>query len=211
MKDKDFQEHLAALYSLEISEAISEGSMESAGEILQRGLERYPNSLVINFAMGSLKLENRDFIGARSVYEELLSSDDLESQLRDMIKNNIAWTDLYLEEEERHQNAYELVSDVYKRNSQTGWANGTLGAAMVQTGKIRDGMGYLSKAFTINDVDISLAHNACWLSVAHARLGELEEAHRYLEEGRKLHPSSYSIPLAESELAKAEAKLGSDG
>ena len=62
-------------------------------------------------------------------------------------------------------------------------------------------MRHLRKSFEEAENPVSKADNACHLAIAHDRSGRLDEACKYLDLARQLHPNCPLLSRVELELA----------
>src|SRR5439155_26562770 len=83
---------------------------------------------------------------------------------------------------------------------------GTRGCVLVLLGQVEEGKALLEEAMRDLDEADPKAFCACFLAVAAARQGRLEEARAYVEAAEKLDPRSVAMPKALKALADCQAR-----
>jgi hypothetical protein len=119
---------------------------------------------------------------------------------RYVILNNIAYVDALIGDPELLPEA-----DAYSKEA-TGtvpWVphfTGTRGTVLVAMGQIEAGIKLLREAFEKVESPRSKAENACHLAIANARIGNRDQADKYLKLARQLDSQCRLIERAEAEL-----------
>jgi len=170
---------------------------EQALEICETGLRRDPDCVALRNVQGCVFLERRQFDRAQEVFAALLADDGLEPAWRDVFRSNLAWSALRLERQEILLEALHHSEQVFRRQTGATWARTTHGAVLVQLGRYGEGIELLQIGLSSEGDRNAQAHDACWLAVAQARLGNVREAERYLGQARELDPDCYSLADAE--------------
>lgn len=125
-----------------------------------------------------------------------------------MMRNNAAFTDVFIGEDWALAEADSLSEECCRRAPGVVFFLGTRGAVLVSLGKPAEAVPYLERATERHIVARSKAHTAAWLAAAHAMLGHRDEAERHLAMARGLDPRCQSLPKAEAALAVLEARVG---
>ena len=183
-------------------EACERRDHEQALALCEVGLQRDPDCVALRNVQGCVFLEQRQFERARDIFAEVLKQDDLAPAWRDVFQSNLAWSALRLGHGGMLIEALHHSEQVFRRQAEADWARTTHAAALVQVGRYCEAIRLLQIGLSAERDRGSQAHDACWLSVAEARLGNVSEAASYLRRARELDPSCYS-------LADAERALGS--
>lgn len=177
---------------------------ERALAICAAGLKRDPDSVALRNVQGCVLMEQRRFEEACEIFAELLRRDGLELGWRDVLRSNLAWSALRLPRQEALQEALHHSELAFRRRGEADWARTTHGAVLVQLGRYDEAIELLQLGLSPRRDRASQAHDACWLAVAEARLGNANEAERYLRWARELDPSCYSLADAEWAMQLAE-------
>ncbi|HKS38207.1 MAG TPA: tetratricopeptide repeat protein, partial [Verrucomicrobiae bacterium] len=83
---------------------------------------------------------------------------------------------------------------------------GTRGTALAALGRFDEALPLLHEAMRGAEYLNHKASNACTISMAEARRGNLDVARSFLEEARKLEPKCHLLPRAESVLREGPFK-----
>jgi tetratricopeptide (TPR) repeat protein len=189
--------------AIEIVEALERGDDHGALELSEAAHSRFPESRTIAFLKASAHLALQDFERARTLFVELAARSDLDRGQRLLLQNNLAWTNLQLNDDRLLSEADGLSELVVRELPRTAWANGTRGAVLVQLGRAAEGRRHLKAAFDHNRDPQTRAHNAAWLAVAVAKLGNATQAGEWLALAERLDPKCSSLPRARAALEAA--------
>jgi tetratricopeptide (TPR) repeat protein len=195
--------HHAMNFAMEIHICHGRGDYEGARSWLEKGLALYPdNETLLNWD-GIIGLELMEYKKARECFMKLLHRDSKEPLMRPLMLNNIAYTNALLGGDELLKEADEYSQAAMTAISWMPEVRGTRGAVLAAMGRIEEALPMLHdsmlQAVTLNDKAI----NACMISMAEARRGNLDVARNYLVEARKLEPKCSLLSRAETVLRVA--------
>ncbi len=126
---------------------------------------------------------------------DLLQRRDLKSAYRVLMLNNIAWSDLILDDPTLLEEADKNSLLAWERASHPSF-NGTPGLVLVKLGRLNEGIRLLRYALRHNTALADRAANACSLAIAEAARGDQTTAHEYLALARDLDPANPLLPQA---------------
>lgn len=193
---------------LEAEEARERGDLDEALRRCEQGLRSAPDSKLLRHQQAVVLLQKGDMASARRVLVEIREAMHLQGQLRAAYENDIAWANVFLDDQTLVNEAFEYARANVRLRSGAGWAHRTYGAVLVRRGKLDAAVSELLLAWQLNDEEKARAHNAAWLAAAEARRGKLSDARRWLAAARSLDPDSYSLPVAVQAIAEAECQGG---
>jgi len=153
-----------------------------------KGLALHPEDSHLLNLSGINHLDEQNYESAREVFLKLLAKENQPASLRFLLLNNLAYADAL-----SGNPALIAEADAYSKDAFAGlpWSPavvGTRGAVLVAMGQYEAGMTLLKKSMEDADSVRSKAENACHLAIALARMGNQEEAQRYLDLARQFDP-----------------------
>lgn len=163
----------------------ADGRPAQALEILEEGLRRHPDSVLLATSRGVEMLHLDRFEEARDIFRDLLQRESLSVPQRAALHNNLAWAGLHLGAEEALDHAERAVAAGGSHPSLLG----TLGALLVRAGRLPEGRARLVEALERHADPRSLAINFCFLARADRDLGDVEGAREHLRAARHLDPT----------------------
>lgn len=176
-------------------EARERRDYDAALRICERGLELTPKSVALMNSKAVVLIELSLFAEARELLYQLVNRSDVPRRFVPLSNNNLAWTDAMLGEPRWMSEADELSRAVLRETPRAAWANGTRGAVLVRLGKARPAIEKLVRAWELNQLPQSRAHNAAWLAAAHAQLGDPRAAREWWDRAMALDPECSSLPI----------------
>jgi len=163
----------------------------------------YPDNETLLSLDGMIELELMEYEKARECFIKLLHRDSKEPLMRPLMQNNIAYTNVLLGGDELLKEADEFSQAAMTAMSWMPAVRGTRGTVLVAMGRIEEALPMLHDAMMKAVSPSHKASNACIISIAEARRGNLELARNYLEEARKLQPKCSLLSRAETVLREA--------
>jgi Peptidase family M50 len=212
---------LRALHGLDADEAAIEASLaarfvgeayirhrkgDHAGALTwdERGLVHHPSSAALEGdAATSLVLLHR-YTEARDRFVRLLERDDLSEPQRALYENNLAWSDIMLDDPQLLSEALHASKHALGVLPDVPAMKGTRGHALILGGAVDEGVDLCRQAFRGNRSRESRAANACAMSIGTARQGRVEAATRHLRTAINLDPENELIERAAAEIRRAD-------
>ena len=186
-----------------------QGNLAEALAWLDRGRSQFPEDLNLLNSRAHCLYEMQRWEEAREAQFVLLAREDLPTSTRSYLRNGVAYTDAILGREELLPEADQCSREAM---SGLGWdagVKGTRGTVLMLMGKMEEGMPLLRESLEQTDYAKGKAENSCWLAMGHARLGEMAEARKYLDEARRLAPDCFLLERGEQALRESsEPKCG---
>src|SRR5207245_266890 len=143
------------------------------------GLALYPdNETLLNWD-GIIGLELMEYEKARECFMKLLQRDSKEPLMRPLMLNNIAYTNALLGGDELLKEADEYSQAAMTAMSWMPAVRGTRGTVLAAMGRIEEALPMLHDAMVQSVTPNHKATNACMISMAEARRGNLNVARTY--------------------------------
>ena len=168
------------------------------------------------FAMnmhGVALLELGRYTEARAIFEalaatameaevaKLVPDADHQALFHAMNRNNLAYALLMAQADGPDlQRARDLAEAAFGVMPWDASIEGTLGAALVETGAVEAGLRHLEAAGAHYDTPRSQASNLAWRAWGHHRLGQTEQAQALLEEAARLHDAHPGLQLVRQKI-----------
>lgn len=204
--DKLKQTH-AHYFALEGMECLRQKNYAAAESWARRGLEACAGELSNRTVLGLALLGNKRLSEARDLFLELAESTTPPANsppCKALFLNNVAYIDLMTEDEKLLEEADRYSQQAMRLNPWDAYIKGTRGSVLVTLGRLDEGIGLLEQAIEEHEEPENKASNACWLSIAFRKAGNLEASHRLLNQARQLDPECEYIPFALKESARPE-------
>jgi tetratricopeptide (TPR) repeat protein len=148
---------------------------------------------------GVLCLDQQNYTRAREIFLQLLPRETKPNGTRYIILNNIAYVDALIGNPELLTEADAYSKEAYAAAPWVPSFTGTRGTVLVAMGQLEAGIKLLKESFEKALTPRSKAENACHLTMAHARIGDRDQADNYLKLARQLDPQCRLIERAEVE------------
>jgi tetratricopeptide (TPR) repeat protein len=168
-------------------------------EVAERGLAEFPDSFALRYAVASACLELGWEARARGVFRELLALPSLEPGVQVVLKNNIAYADLLLDDD--LEEADRFSAEAAAQDPPVPHFLGTRGAALIRAARHAEAIPYLERAYTLHDLATNRASAAALLSIALQRLGRRKAAAEKVALAASLDPSCREVRLARAIVA----------
>lgn len=189
LKLDEVEKQLAGRYAGVLNEEMADaGDLARAREFFKAVLIVSPEDPVILSSYGLLLLKERDYAGARALFQNLSARENLEPALKYLFLNNLAWADYLTGDPELLKEADEASAQAYQNLFWITPIKGTRGAVLLALGRVEEAVPFLKEALEQNQTAGNQALNACMLAMAEKKRGNPEEARKYLELARKLDP-----------------------
>jgi tetratricopeptide (TPR) repeat protein len=186
---------------LEAEELRELDQLDAADSVIRRALETSPDSRVLRVCLALILMSREQLHEARSMMLELLKDDESLQAL--VLRNNVAWIDFLIHDDELRGEADQNSALVLTRFKDVGFALGTRGAVLGWLGRHDEAVEMLQRAYVRNSSDTHRALNACTLACSLAATGRTDEATRWLERARASHPSGPLLGRAEAAIEQA--------
>jgi len=177
------------------------GDHEGAADVLDGLHRRFPDSWAVLHSMAIIQMERGRLAEARSSLVALLGTEPPLPEMRWAVRNNLAWVDYRLRDDDLRAEADEHSAAVLKRYKRVGWALGTRGAVLGWLGRHSEAIPLLERAYLLNSTARNRALNAASLTVVLAGSGQASQAAVWLERARTNDAGCPLLPEAEAALA----------
>lgn len=203
-KQENVDQLLAARFALEAM-VRREEYKDPAGALdwCNQGLALFPHNVHLLNVSGILCLDQQDYRRARDIFLKLLPSEVKPDGMRYLILNNIAYVDALIGDPELLPEADAHSKEAYGAAPWVPSITGTRGTVLVAMGQMEDGIKLLKESFEKAESSRSKAENACHLAIANVRIGNRDQAEKYLKLARELDSSCPLIERAHTEVQKA--------
>ncbi len=194
------------------------GDYVRAEAAARAGLEIVPGQPLAVNMHGVALLELGRPAEARVLFEKLAAPEmeaevaklapDADSQLmiQALNRNNLAYATLMLPASEPELlQARELAEAAFAIVPWDPSIEGTLGAALLETGAVEEGLRHLEAAGRHYDTPRAQASNLAWRALGHHRLGQVEQAQALLEQAARLDGAHPGIQLIRQKMSDPSA------
>ncbi|HTV39156.1 MAG TPA: hypothetical protein VMF08_01165 [Candidatus Sulfotelmatobacter sp.] len=182
------------------------GDIEGATEWCNKGLALYPENAQLLYTAAVLCLDRGRYAQSREINMQLLKRESEMPGWRFILLNNIAYADSLTGDPSLLPEADAYSEEVYRNIPWADFAMGTRGTVLVEMEKYEDGIRLLKESIKKSEEPRSKALNNCHLSIAYARLGDYEQADKYLKLARQMDPRCSLLERAAAELRKRQAQ-----
>ena len=202
-------EHEASYFAHEGFEILLAGDIEGAESRFRAGLERYPESLILNLNLGVGLVSGGAHGEAHAIFAELDERDDALSQsMMPLIANNLAYCEVLDGKPEQLAAAELNCERALTAAPRMPAFLATHGCLLLRRGELKRGLALLRRGFHGSPDRLSKAMNAGWLAIGEGLAGNPAKAKRWLERARKLYPRAPFLDVVGRELDNAA--LGED-
>jgi tetratricopeptide (TPR) repeat protein len=196
---------LAARYLGEASIDNDRGDHQAELAWLERGLSELPESAVLRGGAAVVRIVLRRYDEARERLLEVLERDDLQPIQRAIHLNNLAWTDLVLDDPDLLPEALAASKEALATAPQIPAFKGTRGFALVLGGRIEEGISLSAEASRGGVTRDDRASNLVVMAIGAARIGRIETAENRLMAAVRLSPRNALLDRGIAELDRARA------
>ncbi len=208
LEQKAMDDNHAAWFLIEALELQRKGQPVEAIAWIEKGLQLYPENINLQNCNGIFLIEAREYEKARECFLKLLSQTNNPLTTQAFFQNNIAYVDAL-------SGRADLLAEADDFSQKTlailGWhpaIKGTRGTVLLELGDFDQAIPLLLAAMN-EQVEISnKAQNACFISIAEAKRGDLTAGKKYLDEARRLMPTCFLLERAENVLKNIPQKEG---
>lgn len=186
-----------------------ERRLDEAERWLREGLEGHPHDAAMLALLAAVLINqqtrsrcDRDaLLEARQHLVALLESPQ-PAQRHAVARNNLAWVDLLLGDPDLATEATEAAASAYRSLPWDAAVQSTRGYALIEHGKVRDGLALASQALAGTRTRHDRATILAIRAIGHARYGRLREAEADLRRASRLDPDCVLLDRAAAELAR---------
>jgi tetratricopeptide (TPR) repeat protein len=184
-----------------------------AVEVCEAGARLYPNNTLIKNTQAVALLELGQHAQALALFRELLEAFLKEqpqelgipgidrSMVQAMLLNNVAYTSLFcFSGSEAVKQAYRYARQAFRMAPWIASIQGTWGAALIENGAVKEGIGHLLLAEEHSEIPKSRAQNLAYAAEGYRRLGDKTKADELLRKAVKLDSSSYLVRQVQANL-----------
>ncbi len=163
------------------------GDYDAATRLIERSLNRWPDSGALRCCRGLLLLDRREFQPARDVFRDLAARESDPAEEAAYL-SGVAWTELLwgkdLDEADR------LSEEVYRRYPWAPFVAGVRGAVLAEQGRFLEAGPMLRRGLRgWNDEPTATAALLACLAMVQAWNGEPSQARRALQRARRIDPT----------------------
>jgi tetratricopeptide (TPR) repeat protein len=201
LSETQFAAYRAGYLEMEARELMLSKRYADAIELYERALKINPNGLYSALGLHAAYLELRNYARAREWIVSLLARDDIgKGPLRTTVLNNIAWTDVMLDDPDLLDEADRCSAEAIAKKARYPYYKGTRGAVLVSMGKYEEGIGLLSEAYRRHTAKTARGSVAYWAAIGEARRGNRNEAETWLKRAVQNYPDDALRQRAEVEV-----------
>ena len=175
-------------YFLESQECRDAGRFDEAQKWVKDGLEKFPRSYVLEMMQGVNLLDLKEYREARHAFILLLGRYSKVESIRCTLLNDIAWAGVLTGEAELLAEADACSRMALERMPWVVYFKGTRGSVLTELGNYEDALKLLHDALKNSPEKSGQALNACYIGIAEARRGHLDESRNYFSVARTLDP-----------------------
>jgi tetratricopeptide (TPR) repeat protein len=200
-KESEMRLNYVVYYVLEVVDAVDRGNFQAAGVWAEKAFACYPEEPLILNTLGYYYTRIHEYQKAREVFTRLLDSKaPLEENVKYMVLNNVAFTNLMLEEDTLLPQADAYSAEAWKNVPWEPSVMGTRGAVLIALGQHQEGIELLKSAMAKSTDRHGKASDACFIALGEVRRGDLAQARSYLEMARRLDPGCFMIERVSREI-----------
>jgi Flp pilus assembly protein TadD len=202
LRESRIAEHRARYNVLEAIELIESGDVQCALRHCQEALSVSPGNAPAQVLLALVHMRLANWREARDILVELLHGQCADP--RDEIKNNIAWSDLFLGDPALIEEADAYSQEALAASPGKVHFQGTRGAVLVCLGKLDEGIERLKAAYSRHGDRHSRACVALWLGIAEARRGNRAKAVEWVRLAEHEYPNHEMAAMAGAEVEAVE-------
>lgn len=188
LRRADLDKHLAGYYGLEGEASRRQRRFAEARDWFARGCERFPAHALLRNNLAVTLLDLHDGAGARPHLLALAGREPLDPRLRPIVFNNLAAADLLIGRPDLLVEADRYSEEALRHAPWLPAVRGTRGGALVETGKLDEGLALLRGAIDAVKDPAQKTILVCYIAMGERRKGNADEARRCLETARALDP-----------------------
>lgn len=202
MPQAKVDEHLSHYDLMDAIDAINREDLQAASTAVQEGLKRNPTSEQMINVRGVIELSRGEIGRSRATFVELLEArPNLQPEMKYLLQNNIACTNIYLDDPALLPQADAFSAEAYQNAPWQPEFSGTRGAVLIELGQVDEGLPLVQDAMQKAVTAHSKALDACFVAIGEARRGNAAEARRYLDAARQLDPDCLLLAMTERKIA----------
>ena len=194
---KDDIEQLPAYWFVrESQESSAKGQYEEAKKWIEDGLRLYPENYWLEYTRASILTDLKLYQEARRIYAILLGRYHRSDEVRFTIFNNVAYVNILSGEARLLAQADDCSRRAFAKHPSSLHFRSTRGSVLIELGQYEEGLKLLHQALRRHTERPARASDACFIAIAEARRGKLEESRSFFALARRLDPK---CPLLEQE------------
>lgn len=197
----DMHQNIVFYYALEGLELRKTGQLSQALQWYQKALSVYPEDTTILNDYALTLLDSEQFEEARAIYNRIIEKQVPNAQLKAIVLNNIAYTDILIGEKTLLEEADAASSQAFESCPWIPAIKGTRGMVLVELGQLDEGIRLLMDALGKNEELQNKALNTAYLAIAEARMGNIIRAQQYLETTSQFDSDCLLLKRAQDELS----------
>lgn len=197
----DIHQNIVFYYALEGLELRKTGQLSQALQWYQKALSVYPEDTTILNDYALTLLDSEQFEEARAMYNRIIEKQVLNAQIKAIVLNNLAYTDILIGEKALLEEADAASSQAFESCPWIPAIRGTRGMVLVELGRLDEGIRLLMDALGKNEELQNKALNTAYLAMAEARMGNIIRAEQYLETTSQFDSDCLLLKRAQDELS----------
>jgi hypothetical protein len=195
-------------FAVEGSEMWQLRDYQAARQWYERGLRLYPDDISNRMGLGLALCFLNDLRGGREQWRAVLHRSDVPGDIRPLMLNNVAWTDLMIGDADLLDEAARFSEEAVTQEPWRPPFLGTRGSVLIERGEVEDGLLLVRQAFDANEDPRLKALNACYIALAEYKRGNQMNASAQLELARGLDPDCMLLEKMTTRLNAAPGIAG---
>jgi tetratricopeptide (TPR) repeat protein len=201
---EDLDKRYASYYVLQVVTEMTLNNKAAAKRWLEQGLALYPQSAFMVNAAGYAYSNFGEHQKARDEFVRVLEmGGELGRGFRYLVLNNIAYSDILLDDPNLLAEADQYSAEAYKNLPWEAVIGGTRGAVLIFLGQVDEGLGLLKTSMTNALNPREKASTACMIAIGEHKRGDSSAAQKYLTAARQLDPECALLERASRALEPA--------
>lgn len=180
---------LPTFYHIYESEYLqSQKQFDKAKECIEAGLESFRGCYYLELAEANNLLASKRYSDARRAYVLLLGRYGKHADIRSLLFNSIAWTNLMSGDLSLLPEADACSRLALEQMREMSYFKGTRGSILVELGQFEEGLRLLYEAVKSHPERSGQAQDVCCIGIAERKRGNLQKSRAYFKIARSLDP-----------------------
>jgi hypothetical protein len=198
----------AIRHAAEAATALKRRDPAAAVRYAEAGLAAHPDHRALRHYLTVGLIRMGRFDTARAQLQSLLASDGVEPHQRAIDLNNLAWTDLMSDDPGLLDEAVAASEEAQRKLAWNPAVKGTRGYALIQAGRVADGVLLARRAYDTHRDRSDRATSACVVAIGAARGRDLATARAMLAAAARLDRGCDLLERAGAEVNRVTAPAG---
>ncbi|MEM7336063.1 MAG: hypothetical protein AAF490_28545 [Chloroflexota bacterium] len=190
----------AAYFHIEGGKAYDEKKYDRAFQLSEDGLKLYPQNFALQISHSFLLYKMGHSLESIQIMEELLAAPNLSLGEKASLYNNLSW--ILLINNYDIKKALDYAKRAYAVLPWEATVEGTLGAALIESGQYEQGLGLVLQAYEHHEIQSSKATNLAFAAISSHYLGDHQAAVDYFGRAIAIDSTADGIVNAQRVLGK---------